>query len=138
MVVMEVSMPSGFLIEKDQLTGLLHKPHVKLAHLKRGETVADIYIDQMLANEELCFEIQGYRSHKVAENKPVPVRIYDYYDSCKYFDNNSTALPTDNEEKLMKFSIYIVARSAREFYEIPSITSCEICEGDECSKSCKK
>lgn len=76
-----------------------------------GETVADVYIDQMLPNEDICLEIQGYRSHKVAENKPVPVRIYDYYDS---------------------------SRSAREFYEIPSITSCEICEGDECSKSCKK
>lgn len=86
MVVMEVHMPSGFLIEKDRLTGLLHKPHVKLAHMKRGETVADIYIDQMVPNETICLEIQGYRSHKVAENKPVPVRIYDYYDSCKYFE----------------------------------------------------
>lgn len=36
MVVMEVAMPSGFLVEKDQLTSLLHKPHVKLAHMKRG------------------------------------------------------------------------------------------------------
>lgn len=81
---MEVAMPSGFLIEKDRLTELLHKPHVKLAHMKRGETVADIYIDQMLPNEEICLQVQGYRSHKVAENKPVPVRIYDYYDSCKF------------------------------------------------------
>ncbi|XP_031621506.1 CD109 antigen-like [Contarinia nasturtii] len=111
MVIMEVAMPSGFLIEKDRLEELLQKPHIKLVETKRGETVADIYIDQMIANEEICLEIQGYRLHKVAENKPVPVRIYDYYDS---------------------------SRSAREFYEIPFITSCDICEGDECSKSCKK
>lgn len=86
MVIMEVAMPSGFLVEKDRLTELLlKKPQVvKLVETKRGETVADVYIDQMLANEEICLEIQGYRSHKVAENKPVPVRIYDYYDSCKY------------------------------------------------------
>lgn len=85
MVVMEVAMPTGFLIDKDRLTELLHKPHVKLAHMKRAETVADIYIDQMVPNEDICLEVHGYRSHKVAETKPVPVRIYDYYDSCKYF-----------------------------------------------------
>ncbi|XP_055324613.1 thioester-containing protein 1 allele S1-like [Sitodiplosis mosellana] len=111
MVIVEVTMPSGFLIEKDRLDDLLRKPHVKLVETKSGETVADIYFDQMPPNEEICLNVQGYRSHKVAENKPVPVRIYDYYDS---------------------------SRSAREFYEIPFITSCNICEGDECSKSCKK
>lgn len=85
MVILEVAMPSGFLVEKDKLNELLVKPRVKRVEVKRGETVADIYIDQMSANELLCFEVQGYRSHKVAENKPVPVRIYDYYDSCEFF-----------------------------------------------------
>lgn len=80
---MEVAMPSGFLVDKDRLTELLRKPHIKLTELKSGETIVDVYIDQMLPNEDLCLEVQGYRSHKVAENKPVPVRIYDYYDSCK-------------------------------------------------------
>ncbi|XP_037051859.1 CD109 antigen-like [Bradysia coprophila] len=109
MVIMEVAMPSGYLIEKDQLDKLMAKPNVKLVETKRGETVADIYIDQMTPNEQLCFEVQGYRSHKVAENKPVPVRIYDYYDD---------------------------SRNAREFYQIASVGSCEICDGDECSRSC--
>lgn len=84
MVIVEVAMPSGFLIEKDRLAELLKKPHVKLVETANGETVANIYFDQMLANEDICLQVQGYRSHKVAENKPVPVRIYDYYDSCKY------------------------------------------------------
>lgn len=75
-------MPSGFLIEKDRLNEHLRKPHVKLVETSNGETVANIYFDQMLPDEEICLEIQGYRSHKVAENKPVPVKIYDYYDSC--------------------------------------------------------
>lgn len=83
MVVMEVGMPSGFLVDKDRLTEILKKPHVKLTETKNGETAVDIYIDQMLPNEDICLSVQGYRSHKVAENKPVPVRIYDYYDSCK-------------------------------------------------------
>lgn len=85
MVILEVGMPSGFIIEKDKLSMQLQVPHVKLVETKRGETVADIYFDQMLSNEKYCIEVQGYRSHKVAENKPVSVRLYDYYDSCKYF-----------------------------------------------------
>lgn len=83
MVIIEVAMPSGFLVEKDRLAQLLSKPSIKLVETKDGETVADIYIDQMLSNDEFCLEVQGYRSHKVAENKPVPVRIYDYYDNCE-------------------------------------------------------
>lgn len=45
---------------------------------------ADIYFDQIPPNEEICLKVQGYGSHKVAENEPVLVQIYDYYDSCKY------------------------------------------------------
>lgn len=88
MVIVEVAMPSGFVIEKDRLDELLKKVHVKMAELKRGDTVADIYFDRMPPNIELCLQVQGYRSHNVAENKPVPVRIYDYYDSCKYSHAN--------------------------------------------------
>lgn len=77
-------MPSGFLVEKDRLAEQLKIPHVKLVETKDGETVADIYFDQMYSEIEYCLQVHGYRSHKVAENKPVPVRIYDYYDSCKY------------------------------------------------------
>lgn len=85
MVVLEAGMPSGFLIDKDKLAGLLRVPHIKLVETKRGETQANIYIDQMIAEEELCVTVQGYRSHQVAEAKPVAVKIYDYYDSCKQF-----------------------------------------------------
>lgn len=85
MVILEVGMPSGFIIEKDKLSMQLRVPHVKLVETKRGETVAYIYFDQMLSNENICIEVQGYRSHKVAENKPVAVRLSDYYECCKYF-----------------------------------------------------
>lgn len=84
MVVLEVSMPSGFTMEKETLNSLLRTKNVKLIETKRGETAVDIYIDQMVANVEICVTVEGYRTHKVAEQKPVPVRIYDYYDSCKY------------------------------------------------------
>lgn len=83
MVLLEVEMHSGFLTEKEQLDGLLENPYVKLVETTNGETVVNIYFNQMLANEEICVVVKGYRSHKVTENKPVPVRIYDYYDSCR-------------------------------------------------------
>lgn len=79
-------MPSGFLIEKENLNKLLKQPNIKLVESKHGDTVSDIYLDRMQQGQEICIEVQGYRSHKVAENKPVPVRIYDYYDNCKLFD----------------------------------------------------
>lgn len=87
MVIMEVAMPSGFLVDKDQLNELKRNPRIKLVETKKGETVADIYIDQMSPNEIICIGVQGYRSHKIADAKPVPTRIYDYYDSCKYLIN---------------------------------------------------
>lgn len=83
MVVLEVAMPSGFTTEKDSLSTLLLTKDVKLIETKRGETAVDIYIDKMKANEEKCLVVDGYRVHKVAEQKPVAVRIYDYYDSGK-------------------------------------------------------
>lgn len=93
MVVLEVPMPSGFIIDTDKLAGLLRVPHIKRVETKRGETQANIYIDQMMADEELCVTVNGYRSHQVAETKPVAVKIYDYYDSCKLFFYISSFCP---------------------------------------------
>lgn len=31
---------------------------------------------------------------------------------------------------------FVLARSARDFYKIPSVDLCDICEGNECSKPC--
>lgn len=84
MVIMEVAMPSGCLVDKEQLNGLMGNPRIKLVETKKDDTVADIYIDQMRANEIICVPVPGYRTHNVAETKPVPTKIYDYYDSCKY------------------------------------------------------
>lgn len=125
MVIVEVAMPSGFLIEKDRLNDLLRKQHVKLIETRRGETVVDIYFDQMLPSEEICFEVQGYRSHNVAENKQVPVRIYDYYDSCEYLNTEiflkynefiqiCVSLQLEVHENSMKFRTSHHAISVRE------------------------
>lgn len=83
MVVLEVHTPSGYTVEKDTLTSLLSLKTVKKIETKDGETVVIVYIDQLNVKEELCVDIDAYRVHKVAEQKPVAVRIYDYYDDCK-------------------------------------------------------
>lgn len=84
MVVMEVALPSGFSMEKETIDKLLHANGVKLVETKRGETTANIYFEKMEARREVCVSVEGFRVHKVAEQKPVAVRIYDYYDSCEF------------------------------------------------------
>lgn len=96
MVLIEVPMPSGFIIDKDKLASLLKLPHIKLVETKKGETQANVYIDQMQPENELCLTIHGYRSHNVAETKPVAIRIYDYYDSCKCINGISCYIDSFN------------------------------------------
>lgn len=128
MVVMEVSMPSGFLIDNDRLTELLDRPHIKLAHLKNGETVADVYIDQMLPNQVICLAFHGYRSHKVAENKPVPVRIYDYYDSCTYLNISFAFLLVAKLNNTFFFILFLFLlqpeahANSMKFHQLPHVT----------------
>lgn len=33
---------------------------------------------------ENCPTVSAFRTHKVAKQKPVPVSVYDYYDSSEY------------------------------------------------------
>jgi CD109 antigen len=53
---------------------------------KEGDTVVVVYFDD-LEQKELCPVFQAYLTHKVAKQKPAPVVIYDYYDSCKSINN---------------------------------------------------
>jgi len=41
-----------------------------------------------MIKEEYCPTVSAFRTHKVAKQKPVPVSVYDYYDSCKYNNVN--------------------------------------------------
>lgn len=49
---------------------------------KEGDTLVIIYFDDIDTNE-ICPEIEAYRTHDVAEQKPSPIIIYDYYDNCE-------------------------------------------------------
>ncbi|XP_023714120.1 CD109 antigen isoform X3 [Cryptotermes secundus] len=108
MAVMEVTLPSGFTVDSDALPSLRMSQNVKRVETKNGDTVIMLYFDKM-TRQEYCPTVSAFRTHKVAKQKPVPVTIYDYYDS---------------------------SRRARVFYEPRVATLCDICEGEDCSTSC--
>ncbi|XP_015601908.1 CD109 antigen isoform X2 [Cephus cinctus] len=108
MAVMEISLPSGFTVDMDSLPSLQVSQNVKRVETKNGDTMVVLYFDKMI-RQEYCPTVSAFRTHKVAKQKPVPVSIYDYYDS---------------------------SRRARAFYEPQAATLCDICEGEDCGNVC--
>lgn len=83
MAVLEISMPSGFVIGTEALDKLKTKlPTIKRIETKNSETVGLIYFDH-IGTETITLIVDGYREHEVDEQKPATVHIYDYYDNCK-------------------------------------------------------
>ncbi|XP_011135984.1 CD109 antigen isoform X2 [Harpegnathos saltator] len=108
MAVMEVSLPSGFTVDRDSLPSLEVSSHVKRVETKYGDTMVVLYFDKMV-QQEYCPTVSAFRVHKVAKQKPVPVSIYDYYDS---------------------------SRRARVFYEPIRTNLCDLCDGEDCDDIC--
>lgn len=84
MVVLEVSMPTGFTASNDNLFSLAQKKKVKKIETQNADSLVVLYFDNLNANEVDCFVFEGYRIHKIAELKPASVVVYDYYDSGEY------------------------------------------------------
>ncbi|XP_034243701.1 CD109 antigen isoform X1 [Thrips palmi] len=108
MAVMEVSLPSGFTVDRDALPSLEQSQHVRRVETKEQDTVVVLYFDKMV-RKEYCPTVSAFRTHKVARQRPVPVTVFDYYDQ---------------------------SRRARAFYEPRVATLCDICEGEDCGASC--
>lgn len=85
MVIMEVNLPTGFVIEKDILSKVLIMERVKMIETKNMDTIAVIYFEQMIIEDEICVDIDGFLTHTVNERKFAYVSVYDYYDSCECF-----------------------------------------------------
>lgn len=43
-----------------------------------------VYFDD-IGSLQICPEFKAYRVHSVANQKPAPVIVYDYYDSSEFF-----------------------------------------------------
>lgn len=83
MAILEISMPSGFVIGTETLDKLKTKlPIIKRIETKNSETVGIIYFDH-IGTEPITLNVDGYREHDVDRHEAATVHIYDYYDNCK-------------------------------------------------------
>lgn len=83
MVVLEISFPSGFIVNIDALNFLKIKiVLIKKVETKEGDGVAIIYFDHLTENS-INFNLDGFRQFAVLNQKPSSIIIYDYYDNCK-------------------------------------------------------
>lgn len=82
MAVMEVSLPSGYIADQDNLNEIETVGRVQKVETKNGESVVVIYFDD-LDSSEVCPLVKGFRAHRVAEQKPSAVIVYDYYDNSE-------------------------------------------------------
>ncbi|CAH0556688.1 unnamed protein product [Brassicogethes aeneus] len=108
MAVMEVTLPSGFTADTDALPSLEVSQNVQKVETRDSLTKIILYFNN-ITRLEYCPTVSAFRTHKVAKQKPVPVVIYDYYDT---------------------------SRRARVFYRGPRNTLCDICEGEDCGDIC--
>nr|XP_045619400.1 CD109 antigen-like isoform X4 [Procambarus clarkii] len=104
MAVMDVSLPSGYIVDNDLIPGLYDYTGVKLVEKKADDSGVVVYFDY-LTPAEVCPTVSAYRINKVAFQKASAVRVYDYYDT---------------------------SRQARQFYKALPATLCDICDLDEC------
>ena len=75
--------------------------NIRKIETERGETKVVIYFETITKREK-CLTVEAFRTHRVANQKPAPVVVYDYYDQ---------------------------SRRARSFYDVVPATLCDICEG---------
>lgn len=120
MAVMEVTLPSGFTIDKDSLPALRRYKGVKRVDSMSGDTkviiarilpfqtkktsilLQVVLYFESLGRSEICPTISAYRTYRVIKQKPAYVLVYDYYDQ---------------------------SRRARSFYQVDPGSQCDI--GDD-------
>ena len=103
MAVLEVNLPSGFTFDTDELQTLKSTVDgLKRHDLSEGDSQLNIYFDS-LSSRNTCVRLLANRNMKVAEAAKAYIQVYDYYDTTK---------------------------RAREFYDAPKISACDICVGE--------
>lgn len=106
MAVMEVNLPSGYIIYADGIATLKQSHGVKRVETRKADSVVVIYFDS-LDERNLCPTINAHRAHKVAYQQPASVTVYDFYDT---------------------------SRIAQSFYKIRQLHICDICEEEDCDQ----
>ncbi|KRY75800.1 Antigen -like protein [Trichinella pseudospiralis] len=79
MAIMELSAPSGFVIDVQQLNGLTDTDQLQMVETKKQDTQANIYFDS-IGVSPICFNVSSKLAYQVTDQKPAIVRLYDYYE----------------------------------------------------------
>jgi len=96
-------------VNTDRLANLLHYPAIKRFETDEADSKVVMYFDGMEKGQENCPTVSAYRVFPVAKQSPAYVTVYDYYDN---------------------------SRKARQFYNPPKTTLCDICDEKQCSQDC--
>lgn len=107
MALLQITLPSGYTATTDELMNdpdLVGSNHVSNVQTQNGDTIIIIYFEYLDASQT-CIEVDATLTTNVADQKPSSITIVDYYDTT---------------------------RKASIFYEPPSLTQCDICDGDDC------
>ncbi|CAD6999792.1 unnamed protein product [Ceratitis capitata] len=110
MAVMEVALPSGYIADDDSFGDIEAVDRVKRTETKNSDSTVIVYFDGLAPGDAKCIPVKASKAHAVAKQKPVPVTVYDYYDTNQ---------------------------RATEYYQVQT-SLCDICEGDDCGASCQK
>jgi CD109 antigen len=103
MAILEVNLPSGFAFDADGLEEIKSVENVKRFEMEEGDSQLNVYFD-FLTSKRSCLNLPANRVFKVANPAKAYVMVYDYYDTTL---------------------------RAREFYNPPEYSACEICVGEE-------
>ncbi|KAM7353961.1 thioester-containing protein 4 isoform 2-T2 [Cochliomyia hominivorax] len=109
MAILEISTPSGFIVDDESLKEIKKLKRVSNTELKKSDSLLVIYFDHLYKDDETCLMIEAFRTHAVAMQKPAPIVLYDYYENTK---------------------------KVTAFYEVES-KLCDICESEEDCNKCK-
>lgn len=84
MVIMEVSLPTGFKAEIDFNKNLEEDEFVQRIETKNDETIMLLYFDKLLSGKGHCVNIETFKTTEVEERQPAAVVMYDYYDISRF------------------------------------------------------
>lgn len=88
MAVVEAELPTGFVADLQTIQkNVESNAVVKKVETKNGNTVVVIYLDNVGATQ-LCIQVTAYRMCQIADEKPVSVQVYDYYNNSEYLAFN--------------------------------------------------
>lgn len=83
MAVVEAELPTGFVADLQTIKEKLDKTQsVKKIETRNGNTVVVIYLDNVGASQ-ICLQVVAYRMCQIADEKPVSVQVYDYYNNSE-------------------------------------------------------